>query len=101
MNTFHETYLASSQGQNHGRCTRAFSKEAYAFHQRAVGNAGGGEDQLFARCEIFSLVDAIFVFDAHTGQTLVLVGFHDEAAEHVSIEAANGGGSDHAFRSPA
>src|ERR1700677_663229 len=72
-----------------------------AFEQGAIGDASGGEDELLAGSEIFSLVDSVLIFHPHAGETLFLVGLHHQAPEHVAVEAADGGGSYHAFRSSA
>src|SRR4030081_3733525 len=40
-----ETDLSGSQRHDHGGRARAFAEKADALHQRAVGDAGGGEDE--------------------------------------------------------
>jgi len=48
MHGFDETYLAFIEGENHGGSAHAFTEEAHALEQIAVGDAGAGEDDLFA-----------------------------------------------------
>src|SRR5450631_1233093 len=76
VDALHKTHLASAQRHDHGRCPRAFAEESHSLHQRAVRNAAGGEDELLARSQVFRLVNALLVFDAHAGQTLFLIGLH-------------------------
>src|SRR5258708_34933332 len=59
MDALYETDLPGAQSHDHRRCARAFAKKADAFHQRAVGHAGGGEDELFAWSKIFGFVNAL------------------------------------------
>src|ERR1700722_1962845 len=96
-----ESHFAGLQGQDYGGSARTFAEEADTFHQRPVGNSGGSEDELFAGSEVFGFVDSFLVFDAHASEALFLIGFHYQAAEHVAVEAADGGGSDHALRGSA
>src|SRR6185437_4874891 len=66
------------------------------------GDAGGGEDELLAGRQVLGFVNLVFVFDAHAGDALFQFRFVDhQASQHVSIQAANGGGCDHPFRSSA
>src|SRR5262249_15860974 len=97
VNAFHEADLAGAQGHDHGRCSRAFAEEAHPFEEGAVGDSSCGEDELFAGREIFGFVDAVLVFDAHALRALFLVWFHNQAPEHVAIQAADGSRSNYAF----
>src|SRR6202008_2775781 len=45
--------------------------------------------------EVFGLIDAVLIFDAHAGQALLLFGLHDQTAEHIAVETANGSRRDH------
>src|ERR1700678_164786 len=99
MDALDESHFTSQLGEDDRRGSRAFAEEADAFEQCAVGNAGGSEDKLLAGSEVFSLIDTILVFDSHASQALFLIGLHDQTAEHVSVEAADRCGGDHAFGS--
>src|SRR6266496_3795123 len=92
VDAFHEAYLAGAQRHDYGRGSGAFAEEAYALHQRAIGDAGSSEDQLLSWRQVFRLVDAALVFDAHARQAFFLVRFYHEASQHVPIEAADGSG---------
>ena len=53
MDAFHETNLAALARHHNGGSARAVAEETHAFHQRAVGDAGGREDEVVARSQIF------------------------------------------------
>src|SRR5579864_7020423 len=98
VNAFHEADLGGAQSHDHGRGSRAFAEESDSPHQRALGNSGGGKDELLAGREVFSLVDPVFVFNAHARDALFEFGLIDhQASLHVSIQAAYGGGGNHTF----
>src|ERR1022692_979940 len=61
VDAFHESHLTGAERHDHGRCPRAFAEEAHSLHQRAFGNAGGGEDELLAGGQVFRLVDAVLI----------------------------------------
>src|SRR5437868_8759077 len=47
-----EADLPRRLGHDHGGSSRALTEEAHAAHQRSVGDAGGGEDELLAGSKI-------------------------------------------------
>ena len=76
----------------------AVAEEAHALHQRAVGDAGRGEDDVLARREILRLVDPLEVGDAHgAAALLVLRRVHDEPREDLAAQAAHRRRREHAF----
>ena len=101
MDALDEAHFPRAQRHDHRGRPGAFTEEADALHQCAVCHACGGEDNLLARRQIFGFVDTVLIFDSHALQALFLFRLNDEAPKHVSIQAANSGRSDHAFRSPA
>src|SRR5580704_11986468 len=98
MNAFNESHFAGLQSKDDRRSARAFAEEPYALKQRAIRHAGGGEDELLAGSEVFCFVNSVLIFDAHAGEALFLLRLYHQAAEHVAVEAADGGGGNHAFR---
>ena len=74
------------------------AEEAHAAHERAVGHARRGEDDLLARCEVALGVDALGVGDAHRQHALlVAVLGRDEASLHAAVQAAQGRGGEYAL----
>src|SRR3954453_22448126 len=87
---------------DHRTGARAVAEKADAPHQRAVGDAGGREDDVFPGREILRPVDAVEVLDAHRAAALfVLRLVDDEPREDLTVQAAHGRGSEHAFRGAA
>src|SRR5579872_498954 len=97
MYALDEAHFPGSQGHDDRGCARALAEEAHAFHQSAVGYAGGGKDQLLARREVFGFVDSILVFNPHAFEAFFLIGLYDQASEHIAVEAAHGRSSNYAF----
>src|SRR5580658_7226154 len=64
VNALDEAHLAGELSEDDRGSPRAFAEEADAFQQSAVGDAGGGEDELLAGGKVFRLVDTTLVFDA-------------------------------------
>src|SRR5687768_9186393 len=53
-------------GLHHDRAgTNAGAEKLDALHQRAIGDAGRGEDDVLAASEIFGFVNLLEVLDAH------------------------------------
>ncbi len=76
----------------------AVAEEADALHQRALGDAGGREDDVLARREILRPVDPLEVGDAHRAAALlVLRRVDDEPREDLAAEAAHGRRREHAL----
>src|ERR1700747_2372211 len=46
-------------------CADAVAEKADALHQRALSDAGGGENDVVPRREILGAIDPLDVFDAH------------------------------------
>jgi hypothetical protein len=53
VNAFHEAHLAALARHHNRGCARAFAKKANAFHQRAVGYAGRGKDDVICWIQVF------------------------------------------------
>src|SRR5687767_4494147 len=74
--------------QRHG--PGAVAEEAHALHQRAVGDAGRGEDDVLARGEIPRLVDPLEVGDAHGAATGFVFGrVYSKPREDLAAQAAH------------
>src|SRR3989442_1163955 len=98
MDAVDKADLAGAQGHDHRRSSHAFAEEAHTLHQRAFGDARGGENQLLAGSQVFGFVDFVLVLDAHTRDAFFQFRLvDDQPAEHVTIQAADGGGRDDAF----
>ncbi len=98
MNAVNKTDFPGPKSQNYRRSSYAFSEEAHAAHQRAIGYAGSGEDQLLAGSKVLCFIDFIFVFDAHAGDAFFQFRLIDhQPPKHVAIQAADGCGRDDAF----
>src|SRR6185369_17810272 len=70
----------------------------HTLEQRAVGDAGGGEDDV-ALGEVLELVDAAQILDAPAGGAAALVVVAEqEAALELAADAAQRGGGEHALR---
>src|SRR5215510_6339276 len=73
----------------------AVAEEAYALHQRAVGDAGCGKQDVLAGREILRTIDLLHVLDAHRfAPPLVLRRADDEPREDLSAETAHRCGGD-------
>src|ERR1035438_10169902 len=78
---------SSPESENHRRGPRAFAKEADAFQQCAFGYAGGGEDQLFARSQVFRFINLALVFNSHLPDALFQFRLVDhQPSLHVSVQ---------------
>src|SRR4051812_16082871 len=97
VDAFDEPNLTCAHRHNHRRSSCAFSEEAHAFHQRAVGHTGGSKDELLSRRKIFRFVNPILVLNSHALQPLFLFRLYYQAAEHVSVQAADSRRSDNAL----
>src|SRR5262245_60215986 len=84
---------------DHRAGPRAVAEKADAAHQRAVGDAGGREDDAVARREILRAVHLLEISDAHRAAALLVLGLADhEAREDFAVQAAHRRGGQHAFR---
>src|SRR3954453_3957745 len=84
---------------DHRTGARAVAEKADAAHQRAVGDTGRREDDVFAGREILRPVDALEVLDAHRAAALfVLRLVDDQPREDFTVQAAHGRRREHAFR---
>jgi len=93
-----EAHLALFEGHDQGMSADAVAEKAHATEDAAVSDARAGEDDLPAGGEIFSFVDTLGIADAHFGQALLMLGLADhQARKHFPIQAAQRGGSEHAF----
>ena len=74
-------------------------KKRTAFSSGPVGDAGRGEDDVPAGRQVLGPVDAVEVGDAHLAQAVGVGGpRQDEPALDLAVEAAHGGGGEHALR---
>src|SRR2546421_9124489 len=63
---------------DHGARADAVAEEPDAFHQRPLGDARRGEDDVVARREIPRLVDLLEIGDAHGAAPLLMLGLADD-----------------------
>src|SRR5215468_5514321 len=86
MDGFDKAHLAIIERKNHGMQADTFAEEANTAKEAAVGNAGAGKDHPFSRRKVGSVVNAFWVFDAHSLEALGILRLgHDQAAEDLSI----------------
>src|ERR1035441_8876064 len=99
MDALDKSHPSSLQSQNHRRSPSPFAKEADALQQRTFGHAGRSEDHLLPRSQVFRLVNLVLVFNPHLRNALFQFRFVDyQPSLHVSVQAADRGRCNHAFR---
>src|SRR5215469_7734485 len=102
MDGVDEADLSFVESENHGRCADAVAEETDAFQKIAVGDTGACEDDFFPGGEVFGIVDALRVGDAHFFEALLMLGLaDDETRENLAVEAAQSGGGEDTFGSAA
>src|SRR4051812_45449499 len=75
------------------------AEEPHPFHQRPVGDAGGGKNDVLTRRQVLRAVDALRIRDSHLLAALFVLGLVDhEAGIDFTAEASHGGRGDHTFR---
>jgi len=77
----------------------AVAEEPHALEQAAIGDAGGGEDDVLAARQILRPVDALGIGDPHrlAARFVFRLG-DDETCEDLAVEAAHGRRREHTFR---
>src|SRR6478735_7123612 len=68
-----EADLLGAVGHHQRMGPRSATEEANALQQIAGGHAGGGEDEILARCEVLGPIDTLLITMAHPGSTLAFV----------------------------
>src|SRR4029453_16628838 len=72
---------------DHGAGANAVAEEPDAFHQRAVGHAGGGEDDAVAGRQILRRVDLLEVADPHRAASFLVLRLADhETRKNLPVE---------------
>ncbi len=100
MHGVDEAYLAIVIGQDQRMRAGAFAEEAHTTKQAASGDAGACEDDFLPGREIFRVVNALGILDAHLRDALVVFGFgNHQARENLAIQATQSRGGQNAFRS--
>src|SRR5258708_37916287 len=89
VNAVDEPDLVRAVPHDHGARADPVAGEPDAAHQRPVGDAGRGDDDVLARREAFRAVDLLEVGHTHRAATPVLLPLTDvEARENLAIQAA-------------
>src|SRR5215472_1750689 len=102
MDGVDEADLAFVESENHGRGANAIAEETNPLEKVAIGYAGTGEDNFFAGSEVFGVVDAFGIVDAHFFEAFLVFRLgDDEAGKNLAVEAAEGSGGEDTFGSAA
>src|ERR1700690_163946 len=73
MHGVYKSDLAFFERHDEGMGAGAIAEEADAIEHAAGGDAGAGENNSFARSEIFRFVNALGILDAHGGNAFVVL----------------------------
>src|SRR5579871_76012 len=100
VDAFHKANLAAVARHHDRRRTITFAEETDAFHQRAIGDAGSGKNNVVSRGKVFGGVDFSLVLDAHfLDAGLKFRCIDNQAREDFTVQATHGSRSNYALRS--
>src|SRR5580658_9831600 len=81
---------------------RSVAEKADASKHPAASDAGTGENDALSGRQVRGVVNALWILDAHLGHTFVMLGLcGHQTSQDLTVQTAQGCGSEHAFGSAA